>query len=128
MSVTFAIKSLPVDYEDGSTHLNLANANARALLAALGLETDEYLCGQCTVAEARRAVMRARNTNLSHLERAEERRYGAPRRREDGSVEMRPLRVLAYGLSADGLLERVARFERLVAHAAELGAAEIYWG
>lgn len=105
--------------------LNLANDNAERLLTALGLPTDY---GQCSIADARRALVRARNTNLARLVREERTVYGAPCVRDDGTVAMRPVRLYSAGLSVEGLAERVCRFETFLQGAAAAGATEIRWG
>jgi hypothetical protein len=148
MSVTFTPTGVRVDYDDDAgSWMNLHNANARALLAALGLATPAHHCdataslesmaarselnellGSCTLPEARRALLRARNTDLSALERPGELVYGAPRQAEDGSIELRPLRCVSGGLDLEGLRRRLDDFERLVARAAALGAPGISWG
>jgi hypothetical protein len=106
-------------------HLDLCLDNARRLLAALGLAQD---FGQCPVADARRALVRARNMNLGNLVRAEETTYGGPRVQEDGTVAMRPIRSHSAGLSVEGLVERIDRFESFVRSAVAAGATEIHWG
>jgi hypothetical protein len=104
--------------------LDLNMGNGPALLAALGW-SGQY--GECPIADARRALLRARNTDLSHLVRADETAYGAPRVQDDGTVAMRPVRCHSRGLTLDGLLERIARFESFVQNAAAAGATEIRW-
>jgi hypothetical protein len=105
--------------------LDLANDNAERLLTALGLSPDY---GQCSIADARRALVRARNTSLGHLTRATEIVHGAPRVQSNGTVEMRPVRVHSAGLSVEGLVERIDRFEAFVKSAAAAGATQISWG
>lgn len=75
---------------DEPAFLNVTNANARALLDLLGFEPGGDFSGSVPMAEARRAVIRARV-----LDRTPE-RYTRPievvpsraRRREDGAVEL----------------------------------------
>lgn len=113
---------------DEADELNLANMNAVALLRFLGLPTEE--CGSASIAEARRAVMRASATFESRADeyvRPEEREYGAPRDRGDGVIELRPLRFFGGGLDVDRMrsyLERLGRFIEIVA---ARGATHIYW-
>lgn len=116
------VENTPVE----SPHtLNLANDNAERLLTALGLPADY---GTCSIADARRAVVRARNTNHAHLVRADKTVYGAPCVQSDGTVAMRPVRVRSAGLSLEGLVERIDRFETFVKGAAAAGATDIRWG
>lgn len=105
--------------------LNINLDNGMRLLAALGLPHEEH--GTCSIADARRAVMRARNTNLGYLVRGEETLYGEPRRHADGTVEMRPVRVCSVGLSFDGLNDRISRSEAFVNGADAAGATQIHW-
>lgn len=99
--------------------------NGRRLLAALGLSEGD---GQCAIADARRALLRARNTDLGYLVRADETAYGAPRVQDDGAIELRPLRLYSRGLSLEGLYDRIARFEAFVNDAAIAGATQVHWG
>jgi hypothetical protein len=71
--------------------LNLANDNALRLLALLGLPMAP--AGECTIAEARRALLRARNVDLGNYVREDEVVHGAARERADGAVELRPVRA-----------------------------------
>jgi hypothetical protein len=72
--------------------------------------------------------VRARNVDLTHLVREEETVYGPPRTDEDGTVQLRPLRVFSRGLSLQGLNDRITAFAALVQDAAEAGATRINWG
>lgn len=116
------VENTPVE----SSHtLNLANDNAQRLLSALGLSADY---GKCSIADARRAVVSARNRNQAHLVREDATVYGAPCVQTDGTVAMRPVRVRSAGLSRQGLAERIDRFETFVRGAAAAGATQISWG
>lgn len=106
--------------------LNLANGNAMSLLGALRIEPD--YCGSLSIEAARRAVIRARNSSLQAFVRPEVVEHGKPRVLEDGTIQMRPLRLFAAGLSEEGLEEFIARFAALVEASAERGATEISWG
>jgi len=130
----------------GTLFLNLNNVNARALLALLGWAaapsriplgeirvgepTGEFdLWGERTLPDARRAVMVARATfdrRVSALVREDD--CGAPRVREDGAVEMRPVRVQSFGLDAEGLRDRLESFAALVEEGGTLGAVKVTWG
>lgn len=113
--------------ESDRPELNLANLNATALLSALALAND--FGGQVSLADARRAVMRARaRKSLAPFGFASEAVHGAPRTNEDGSIELRPLRVHSFGLDADGLKDRVERFASFVEESASRGATVIFWG
>lgn len=113
--------------ETDAPSLNLANDNAARLLAAMDLPCD---CdGEMTLAEARRGLMRARaRQDLSQFVREETTVYGAPRAQEDGSVELHPVRAQSFGLSVEGLRDRIERFGAFVEAAAARGAQTIFWG
>lgn len=64
MSITFHFDLM----DEGG--LNIANANATLLLAALGLE-DTELCGQATLPEMRQALLLGRNRKLERFTREE---------------------------------------------------------
>ncbi len=105
--------------------LNLANHNAFRLLALLGLPVAP--AGECTIAEARRAILRARNVKVSSYVREDEVVHGAPREREDGAVELRPIRTWIRGLSVEGLAGYVERLDVMVRNGGEAGATKIVW-
>jgi len=113
--------------------LNLCNANARALLGLLRLplgdETYGDLSGQVTIAEARRAVIRARASFERRAElftRATEREMGAFSQ-DDGTTRIGE-RFVAMGIDEDYLDKRLSEFGRFVEAAAEAGADHICWG
>ncbi len=111
---------------DDAPSLNLGNDNAVSLLGVLGLSTDCW--GQVTLPEARRAVMRARaRKSLSAFERSTETLHGAPRVNDDGTVELRPIRCHGFGLTEDGLRDRVERFAYFIEVAAARRATTITW-
>jgi len=115
----------PVENDDAPS-LNLNEGNAVLLLGALGLTVDCW--GEITLAEARRALMRARaRKSLSGYTRASETLYGAPRTGEDGVVELRPVRSHGGALTEDDLRDRIERFASLVELAATRGATNITW-
>jgi len=112
--------------QDDRPELNLANDNAKRILAVLNIPFDH--CGEITIPEARRAVLRALNSSGAEaLERPEEAVYGRPRAQEDGSVALRPLRSYSPPLTTDDILSRVRRFSALIEEAANRGATCIYW-
>lgn len=105
--------------------LNLANDNAFRLLAALGLPVAPS--GECSIAEARRALLSARNVELGSYVREENVLHGAAREREDGVIELRPILVWSRGLSVDRLAGYLDRLEVLVRDGAAAGATKIVW-
>ena len=114
---------------EGGPSMNLNNGNAATLLRALGIPpTDEHgsLCGDVSIVEARRGVVRAKNTKLYHLGRPEAVQHGKPVER-DGIVELRPVRYFSPEFTADDILERVVRFAELVEQANDAGAERIGW-
>ena len=105
--------------------LNLANENAYRLLALLGLPVAPT--GECTIAEARRALLRARNGGMARYAREDEVFHGTPRVHEDGAVELRPMRTWSRGLSVERLVGYVERLEALVRCGGIAGATKIVW-
>lgn len=106
---------------------NWSNGNARLVLSMLGFSGDD-LYGEATIVECRRAVMRARSRDAAQYTRPEEIVYGAPRANEDGTVELKPVRVHSGGLDTSGVRERMEAFAQFVEVAAKLGATHIHWG
>lgn len=76
----------------------------------------------------KRALMRGRARNLESYARIEETMRGGPSRREDGTIELRPIRGFACGLSAAEIRARLERLSGMVEQAAEMGATVIWWG
>ncbi len=105
--------------------LNLCNGNGIALLRALRL--GMAYAGKISIAEARRAVIRARAGSLEPFARLEEKLIGRPVVRADGAIEARPVRSWDMGLSTAALAERLERFAVVVEESAKRGAKNIYW-
>jgi hypothetical protein len=112
------VESVP---RESPLSLNLANDNAFRLLALLGLPVAPT--GECTIAEARSALLRARNGRVDRYVRAHEVVHGAPSGRGDGAVELRPVRAWIGGLSVERMAGYVERLEALV----RSGAARLLW-
>jgi hypothetical protein len=107
-------------------YVNWANGNAYRMLEVLGLLVDDW--GEIPLAAARRAVIRATSrSDVSAFARTEERFYGKPRLAEDGTVELRPLRVFAKGLLVDDIQERITQFAEFVQESEKRGATKISW-
>jgi hypothetical protein len=111
------------EYDD----LNMSNTNAFTFLRFLGLEAD--YCGSMGLPEARRAIMKARSrSEVSRYTRQDVTFFGAPRAKDDGTVELRPLRGVSFGLNESDLQMRLTAFAGMVERGAEKGATEVYWG
>lgn len=108
-----------------SPHRLEMNLYGFRVLQALGFAPEP--CGECSIADARRALLRAKNQDVTHLLSDDEKRYGAPRRNEDGAIELRPVRAHTRGLSRDDLFRRFHAFETFVRSAADAGATTIRW-
>lgn len=96
--------------------LNFSNDNASAVLGALGLPTNE-LYGEMSVHEAKRALIRAKNrSSLDQFTRApiNERNPGRAR-------------IFDGGISEEGILERLERFEKFLENSIADGATKIHW-
>lgn len=107
-----------LDIEDPA-YLNMASANARALLELLDLEPGDEPSGDASMPEARRAVMRARAT-------FERRADGFTR---EGSDTKRPgqVRFIEGGIAREYLAMRLDAFEKFLNVVADKGAISIYW-
>jgi len=105
--------------------LNLANDNAFRLLALLGLPVTPL--GECSIAHARRALLRARNVDLGNHVRDDEVVQGTPCEREDGTVELRPIRAWIRGLSVDRLAGYVERLDAVVRTGEAARATKLVW-
>lgn len=128
-----------VDVE-GFEHFGFNNANGRALLELLGFGSEEGdLIGQVEIAEARRAIMRARNAFGRRAPAALERRNaadaGVPRaesvsiEREGNLIKINRGARLIPGrpLTEEGLEARLSAFERFVTAAERAGATHVAW-
>ena len=118
------------DYEDPRS-MNLASANGRAFLAFLGFDPGVGPDGEVTIAEMRRAIFRAVNTfdrTVKGHTREEVAEYGSPREIDGGIIEMRPLRVLSFGIDEEYFSRQLARLSILVEALAARGATHIAWG
>jgi hypothetical protein len=113
-------------------NVNLANPNARAFLVFLRLQdAGEDLYGNVPIPEVRRAIMRARATfhQRAHaFVRRCEIIHGKPGVNEDGSVELRPVRVWVGGIDEEYLMRQLDRLGVLVGELAERGATHLGWG
>jgi hypothetical protein len=129
MSVSFYATKSEVDaprfeYIRGLDGPNWANGNARFLLPILGLpydpETGE-LEGRVSIAEARRAAIRARN--------AGDRRVASNVRPtvEYGGPGTGTCRVVECGIDEAGIRYRLDAFAEFVGKAVAAGARAIYW-
>lgn len=111
-------------------YVNFANTNARALLDMIGLAGRD-LEGSLPIADMRRALMgvRARFDRIVVKYVREDRtEYGEPRVREDGAVDLRPVRVCECGTDEGEIKCRLDALTKLVDAAAAAGATDITWG
>jgi len=112
VSVTFfaaTADGFPVARDDLGLRVNVASANAAALLRVLGVSEGPDLAGGLDLPMARRALMKARFRAT----------YGA--RRVAG-------RTWVLGADREYVLRRVSDLEWLVEAAAAAGAARLAWG
>jgi hypothetical protein len=118
----------PQEDIDDPRSVNLANTNARAFLTFLGLGDGEDLYGSVPIPEVRRAIMRARATfheRAYSFVRGSEIVHGKPRVNDDGTVELRPMRVWVGGINEDYLMRQLDKLEVLVEALAERGATHL---
>jgi hypothetical protein len=120
--------------DDDVRNFGLNAGNAALLWPLLDLPFEDGHvppAGEVSIADARRALMRARATfereAPKHV-RPTEIEHSAPRVREDGTVELRPLRAYWFGLDEEGLIGRLERFRQFVEAIAERGATHVAWG
>lgn len=121
----------PQDDLTDPRNVNLANTNARAFLAFLDLQDQrEDLYGEAPIPEVRRAIMRARATfhQRAYFVRSPQIINGSPRVNDDGSVELRPVRVWIGGIDEEYLMRQLDKLEVLVEELAERGATHLGWG
>jgi hypothetical protein len=99
------------------TFMQLSNANARAFLMFLGL--GDTLCGEVSLPEARRAVIRARATF--------DRRVRAFTREVTDIKRPGQARVVTGGIDSDYFGARLDGFERLIVFLSEREAIRLCW-
>ena len=110
--------------ENDAPSLTWANANAALLLAVLGLPPAP---AEADLHECRRAVIRARSRDLAQFARPDEVVHGPPRVRDDGVIELRPLRQFARGLSTSDLRNRLTAFAAFIDEVALRGGSKVWW-
>ena len=109
--------------EGDRPHASFVQVNS-AVLGALGFTTDR---GECTIPEARRALLRARNRRLAPFVVPGEVEHGAPRVHENGVVELRPVRFTSFEVDEDRLARMVDRIGEMVERLAAAGATKVRW-
>jgi hypothetical protein len=112
-------------------NFNLSNMNGRAFLDFLGLESEDGPCGEASIADMRRAIFRAVNTfdrAIKPFTRETVTEYGTHRVNDDGTVELRPIRVVEFGIDESYFAQRLAQLATLVEALAARGATHITWG
>jgi hypothetical protein len=120
-------EGIEVVQDDDPVALCLANDRGNRLLRILGLPVAPY--GELFLPEARRALVRARNrSSLASFVVGPVEIRGEPRKRQDGAVELRPLRSFEAGVSETSLRFYVDRFSEIVDEAGRRGATRILWG
>jgi hypothetical protein len=119
--------------DDDPRALQCNLGNAVALFRLLGLPLEDGAAapyGEVPIADARRAVIRARARfarEAPNLVRPSYTEYGPPRTCDDGIVELRPLRMYVGGLDEEGIAYRLDAFAQFVEAIAERGATHIAW-
>lgn len=137
MSVTFngkreqGINEERYEFGDDAPYLNLSNTNAAAFLRFLGLEKllDEYMCGEVSIPEARRAVIKARATferKVKDHVRLEERSGHLVD--GNGTTHLHRPRFISAGIDAEYFKFRLNEFANMIEWFATRGATHIHWG
>ena len=101
-------------------YFNLANVNARAFLDFLRIDTGEDLCGSLPLPEMRRAIIRARATMGSRVDR-----FTRPEASGTGAMGAR---WYQQGIDPEYFEARLEQFSKHVEDLAKLGADTISWG
>ena len=116
-------------YYENSTEptINWSNANASAVLSAMGYKGDELYSGDVSISDFRRAYIKALNKDVNIYSREKTIEYGKPREIEPGVVDLKPMRFMDSGLSGEDIKERLDRLGKFIAEAIENKATKIYW-
>jgi hypothetical protein len=117
---------------NGTCEVNWANANAAVMLGLMGFSGNDLYVGQEGLPEMRRALMLARarveSGRAGQMTREDRIVFGAPRAQDDGTMNLRPIRLMEVGLDLEGIRTRLDLFSAFLDEAAKLGADEIWWG
>ena len=113
---------------------NWHNAGARGVLELLGVVEvggDIWNTPLVTLPEARHMVVQAKmrlQGNIDRLLHGERIEHGPPRMRDDGVIELHPVRVYERGAYKEDFERRIREFEDFIEHADGMGADLIGWG
>lgn len=108
-------------------YINWSNGNGYPILRLLGVAEDDLYSGEMSISEARRALLKALNSSVDQAERPEEKVYGKPRQNEDGTWELKPVRMFSPGMNESDIKDRLYRLMDFVKYSARQGASKIYW-
>lgn len=116
-----------VFFKEFSGSINFSNANAGILLSMMGYKDEHLYSNSVPISEFKRRLIYAKNINAEKFERTDHIEYGSPR--EMGNVvQLKPIRLMSMGLSAEEIRYRISRLEDFVKQAEQHSAKEIYWG
>lgn len=107
--------------------INLANANAAAILSLMGYKDEDLYHGDVSISKFRRAYIKALNANPAKAVRPEHIEHGKPREIEPGVVDLKPIRMFSSELSEEDIKERLARIGQFLQEAIANKATRIYW-
>ncbi len=112
--------------------LHMANATARAVLHLLGVpeRDDGDLIGQIPIQRLRSALLGARarlRRDPAAYTIAGEVIHGPPRAEPDGSILLRPVRLVSCGVDEWRLAARLDLMEQLVSNLVACGATHVSW-
>lgn len=117
---------------EGTQEVNWNNGNAVVMLGLMGFSGNELMYGQEGLPEMRRALMLARarveSGRAEQMTREDRIVFGPPRAQDDGTMNLRPIRLMEQGLDIEGIKTRLEQFSAYLDEAAKLGADEIWWG
>ena len=113
---------------------NWHNAGARGVLELLGVVKeggDIWDTPLVSLPEARCMVARAKmrlQGNIDRLLHGERIEHGPPRMRDDGVIELNPIRCYEGGAYKEDFERRIHEFENFIEDAHSMGADLIGWG
>lgn len=115
-------------FDELSGYINFNNRNAGVILSMMGYRDDQLYSHSVSISEFKRRLMYAKNINASKFEIPSRIEYGKPKVIDDNVIDLKPVRIMDFGLSAEEILERLKLLEDFVKLAESNSATQIYWG
>jgi len=108
-------------------YLHWANGNGHPILRLLGVAESELHAGEMRVSLAIKAAEKAMKSSVKDAIRPEQKVFDKPRKNQNGTWELRPIRTFKPELSESGIKTRLSRFLDFVNDSASQGATKIWW-